>query len=353
MLAQAIAGARHPMITKGHFIGEIIDDLASIAYQVDNRCKMGWTDLNRLLEDFFKEILNLTLNVNLINLNQERFNAPGLDLADTLASIGFQITSQRTSAKINDTLKALTADQLQAYSKIRVLVIGTKQGSYTLSPDLCAKAHFSESDIWDINDICKRSLDVPLDRLQSIYEYVRGAMARVTIELETPNAEGKFPTSIGDYMEVAPAPKLSDFARYHQFHQTQHPDYEFDLKEIRADFAELIARLRRLPRITREFYAMLLEHRDEHQKHHLLSSFSLNYDRLERMCSYPDMAGELRLLESEGLAQIEPQDDGNSAYVRVGVRGKSDNFHYELVEYIEERRLGFNRSIVSLDFTAF
>jgi SMEK domain-containing protein len=341
------------MITKGHFIGEIIDDLASIAYQVDNRSKMGFTDLNRLLEDFFKDILNKALNLNLINLNQERFNAPGLDLGDTGASIGFQVTSQKTSAKINDTLKALTADQLKAYAKIRVLVIGAKQGSYTLNPDLCAKVQFTESDIWDINDICKLALDVPLDRLQGIYDYVRLSMARVTIELETPNAEGKFPTSIADYIESAPTPTISDFTQYFKFHQSQHADYEFDLKEIRADFAELVARLRRLPRITREFYAMLLEHRDVNQRHHLMSCFSLNYDRLERICRYPDMSGELRLLESEGLAQIEPHDDGESAYVRIAVRGKSDNFHHELVEYVEEKKLTFRKPIVALDFGDF
>jgi hypothetical protein len=341
------------MITKGFFLGEIIDDLASIAHQVENRCQMGFTDFNRLLEDFFKDVLNLILDLNLVNLNQEHSNAPGLDLGDISAGVGFQVTSQKTSAKVNDTLDALTAEQIKAYSKIRVLVIGAKQGTYTLNADLCKKANFAESDIWDINDVCKRALDVPLDRLQVLYEYVRTAMARVKIELETPSAEGKYPTSIADYMESVPKPKTSDFTRYKQFHQDQHPDYEFDLKEIQADFTELIARLQRLPRITREFYTMLLQNRDEHQKHHLISAYSLNYDRLERICRYKDMAGELRLLESEGLARIEPRDEDESPYVRVAVRGKSDNFHYEIVEYMEKQGVTFQKPFVSLDFSDF
>jgi len=40
------------VITRGYFIGEIIDELANIANQVDNRCKLGLTDLNKYLEDF-------------------------------------------------------------------------------------------------------------------------------------------------------------------------------------------------------------------------------------------------------------------------------------------------------------
>jgi hypothetical protein len=341
------------VITKGHFLGEIIDELAIIAHQVDNRCQMGFTDLNRLLEDFFKDILNQVLELDLVNLNQKRLNTPGLDLGDQATATGFQITSQKTSAKVNDTLKALTNEQLKTYSKIRILVIGIKQRIYTLAPDLCTKAQFSESDIWDINDLCKRALDVPLDRLQSVYDYVRTAVARVKIELETPNSEGKFPTSIDDYMESVPKPRMSDFARYNQFHKKEHPDFEFDLKEIGEDFADLVARLRRLPRITREFYAMLLKNRDRQQSHFLRSSFSLNYDRLQRICRYNDMAGELRLLATEGLADVEPADDGESPYVRIYVRGKSDNFHEEMVEYVDKNGLTFQKPIVSLDFSDF
>lgn len=59
------------MSSRGFFIGQVIDDLDAIASQVRARCKLGQNDLNRVLEDFFKELLNLTYGLNLHNLNAE------------------------------------------------------------------------------------------------------------------------------------------------------------------------------------------------------------------------------------------------------------------------------------------
>lgn len=67
------------MSSRGHFLGQIVDDLDAIASQVRQRCAVGQNDLNRVLEDFFKEILNLVRGANLRNLNKDRSNAPGLD----------------------------------------------------------------------------------------------------------------------------------------------------------------------------------------------------------------------------------------------------------------------------------
>jgi hypothetical protein len=251
------------LLSSGHLIGEIIDDLSSIAYQVETRCKLGFTDLNRLLEDFFKDFLNRLLDLNLINLNRERLNSPGLDIADSGRGWAFQVTSQNNATKVNDTLKALTDEQVRTYSKIHVLIIGRKKKAYALDEGSRTRAGFSQEAIWDITDLCKRTLDVPLVRLEELYQFVRSEVARVTIELETPDAEGKFPTSISDYMESIPTPRLSNFQRYREFHLKQHPEYDLKLEDVQSDFSELIDRLRRLPRITREFYTMLLERRDE------------------------------------------------------------------------------------------
>ncbi|WP_041232919.1 SMEK domain-containing protein [Cylindrospermum stagnale] len=119
------------MITRGYFIGEIIDELANIANQVDNRCKLGLIDLNKYLEDFFKEILNKILDISLENLNNERSNAPGLDLGDSLKGKAFQITSEKTSDKINHTLKTIVDNNIDQYKDIYVLIIGYKQKKYT------------------------------------------------------------------------------------------------------------------------------------------------------------------------------------------------------------------------------
>jgi hypothetical protein len=92
--------------SRGTFVGLIIDDLDSISHQVKRRCELGQSDLNSVLENFFRDILNLTLNAALVNLNKRRSNEPGLDLGDSTSKrkIAFQITSRSDPAKIKDTL---------------------------------------------------------------------------------------------------------------------------------------------------------------------------------------------------------------------------------------------------------
>ena len=91
------------MTARGAFIGPIIDDLDIISSRVRARSKLGLTDLNHILEDFFKDLLNLIYKANLVNLNETRRNAPGLDLGDTTSPTkrAFQVTSQATSQKVN------------------------------------------------------------------------------------------------------------------------------------------------------------------------------------------------------------------------------------------------------------
>src|SRR5688572_13321380 len=96
------------MLTRGLIIGKIVDDLASLKYQIETRNKLGQFDLTKFCEDFFKEIFNITYNLNLINLNTTRSNFPGLDLGDDKKQIAYQITSQKTSAKVTNTLEVLT-----------------------------------------------------------------------------------------------------------------------------------------------------------------------------------------------------------------------------------------------------
>jgi hypothetical protein len=194
------------MLTRGYFVGEIVDALSDVAGQVLTRSKLGLTDINKHAEDFFKTILNNLLWLSLVNLNADRSNEPGLDLGDKTSGVAFQITGTRTSEKVNATLKRLSDDQIKAYPKIRVLMIAGKQSSYTLDPALCARASFSENEIWDIDDLCKRCMDLPIDVLQLLYNQLRSELARVAIELEIPDADGKYPTTLVDFIEAIPKP---------------------------------------------------------------------------------------------------------------------------------------------------
>ena len=93
--------------------------------------------------------------MNLQNLNVTRNNFPDLDLGDKKNKIAYQITSQKTSAKINETLSKITGEAESEYEIIRVFILGEKQNSYSLNNDLSSKFKFTESNIIDIDNLLK------------------------------------------------------------------------------------------------------------------------------------------------------------------------------------------------------
>jgi len=70
------------MLTRGHLIGQIVDDLSGISAQAKQRARLHLFDIHTHVEDFAKEILNRALGLSPSNLNQEHSNNPGLDLGD-------------------------------------------------------------------------------------------------------------------------------------------------------------------------------------------------------------------------------------------------------------------------------
>lgn len=346
------------MITRGHLIGEIVDGLTSISQQVSTRCQLGLTDLNRYLEDFFKDYLNEALSLSLVNLNDERSNEPGLDLGDEMSSVAFQVTSTKTAQKVNKTLKR-TSKREKRFDEISVLIIGKKQVSYQLDESLARSLSFTEENIWDVDDLCKKTISLPLDRLQALYELVRRNLARVRIELEIPDEDGNFSTSIDSYVEKIPTPQLSDFKKYRAYQKDREEEFEHTTEEVKEHFRTFSRELSKLPRITREFYAFLLERRERDDKKTPSGighseNLWFNYNKLKRVCQFPDMDDEVVLLDEHGFVDIEePMEYNESPFVRIFVPIKVDGFIYELVEYIDAHDIRYKKPIVSLDFSGF
>ncbi len=90
------------MLTRGYLIGQIVDDLAAIAAEARQRARLHFFDLHVHVENFAKEVLNRTLGLSLTNLNTERQNMPGLDLGDGMSGWAFQVTGDKSSAKVID-----------------------------------------------------------------------------------------------------------------------------------------------------------------------------------------------------------------------------------------------------------
>jgi len=195
--------------TRGFFIGQIVDELASIAHQVEMRSQLGHTDLNRLLEDFFKDILNIIYGHNLSNLNETRSNTLGLDLGDQISRVAFQVTSRANAQKIKNTFKKITVEQVAQFDEVFILVIGKKQGSYNLET-LQTKVEFDESKIIDIGDLCRDAITLSMLKLQDLHGLIMREVVRVCVDLEVPDVHGKYPTSMEDFIEPVGVIKRSD-----------------------------------------------------------------------------------------------------------------------------------------------
>lgn len=349
------------MITRGHFIGEIVDELSSVANQIAARSKLGLLDLNVFSENFFRDVFNALYDWRLQNLNQSRSNEPGLDLADKARRVAIQVTSRSDAAKVNGTLKKITVAQAIAYDKIFVFVAGQKQGSYTLDSTLCNKYNFKEENILDVKDLCRKAMDLPIDKLQTLHRLIRTNVAKVLIELELPDPEtGNFPTSGFNKWEVKPDPKVGDAKKFAKWHYDEF-GVKLTAKEINAiqeDLVELGQRLRRLPRVTREFLVMLFERRSpadskrfrDHWRAVRLATVEREYGG-----GYEELLGELALLNDEGFAEINGEDPDDCGKPEIGMHipADTDELASSFLAYVEAKKLDLRKVLGKIDLSEF
>ena len=346
------------MITRGHYIGEIIDELSNIGQQVSVRNRLGLTDLTVYAENFFRDTLNILLSCSLKNLNNDRSNEPGLDLGDETTGLGIQVTSRSDSAKVNSTLRKITAVQATKFTDIVVLVIGKKQSSYTLDAALCAKHKFNLKKIWDLDYLSRRTVGLEIERLQKLHRLVRSEVARLKVELEIPNDEGKYPTSGYDKWETIVKPKIGDGKEFVEYWRTEH-DAELsdkDIADLRKAIKRLGARLARLPRITREFLVVLYERRDHKHSRRFKDPWAhLLYSKVRREYRDDDLRGELGILEHEGFVSVDGEDlhDSGPAEVGMKITDDSDDLAAGFLDFIKAKNLNLTQVIGEADLSAF
>ena len=194
------------MITRGIIIGKIVDDFSSLKYQIETRNRLGQFDLTKFCEDFIREVLNICFDLNLKNLYQTRSNFPGLDLGDKKNKKAYQITSQKTSAKINETLVKIIDNDEKNYDHFYVFIVGEKQTSYTIDADNAKKINFThEGNIFDIDDILQSIVVLDIQKLESLYTLFVREFRQVKIELEPLDENGNFESSYFNYLEKKPS----------------------------------------------------------------------------------------------------------------------------------------------------
>lgn len=102
--------------------------LSFLAFQINLDNCLNLTDKNIYCENFFANILNVIFKCNLTNNNILSSTADTIDLIDEDQKICFQVTSNRSSKKIQETLKDFEDKKyFDKFDKLYFVVIGSKK----------------------------------------------------------------------------------------------------------------------------------------------------------------------------------------------------------------------------------
>lgn len=144
------------MIKKKDIYDKIVHALSIFIDEIEIKAKNNLLDDNVFSEDFIKDLLNVCMGWNLVNLNADVNGFPGIDLGDKERHIGVQITSTKTSKKIIDSLDTIVDNKVDSdFNEIYFLILGRKQNSYAVDFTKYSTLDCSENNIWDVLDIGK------------------------------------------------------------------------------------------------------------------------------------------------------------------------------------------------------
>jgi tetratricopeptide (TPR) repeat protein len=141
------------MLERKRLISELEAYFGVLDYIVAKSGRRGRYDAHVHSEDFVASILNALYGWKLKNVNSEVSNIAGIDLLDSECRIGVQVSSDKTSCKINSTIKKLLKSSLRSsIDKLIIFLLQSKQKSYTINAD-CPGISFSEENIWDYDTV--------------------------------------------------------------------------------------------------------------------------------------------------------------------------------------------------------
>ena len=67
----------------------------------------SFNDINKVAENFIRNLLEIVYDWDLVDLNRDRVNFPGLDLGNNSLGVGVQVTSSCDSRKVLNTYKKI------------------------------------------------------------------------------------------------------------------------------------------------------------------------------------------------------------------------------------------------------
>lgn len=149
---------------------------------VDSKIQIGsknnLMDENVLAESTFREILNITYDLDYSNVNIVKSNTPGIDLLDVKNNVYCQVTSDKSKSKIDETIKKLPEAYSDFHLKFFMLVTDAQSARrYTYPFDL-TKFNPTE-DIMDFSTLFGIIMDLDTKKLLEIYKICQEEMSSI------------------------------------------------------------------------------------------------------------------------------------------------------------------------------
>jgi len=139
------------MLIKEGMVGDIRKAFANLSTHIQLGGKLNLTDTHVQSDSFIQDLLNAIYGWQLESTNQATPNHPCIDLIDKKRSLGVQVSSDNSSAKINDTLTCLTNHgTVVTITALKVFILGTKQAKYKIKMPYAGVAFDWKNDILDL-----------------------------------------------------------------------------------------------------------------------------------------------------------------------------------------------------------
>jgi hypothetical protein len=175
------------MIKKKEIYDKIVHELSVYANEIAAKAENNLLDDNLFSEDFIKDLLNICMGWNLVNLNADKNRFPGIDLGDKERCIGVQVTSTKTSKKISDSLDKIVRNNVDRnYNEIYFFILGKKQDSYSVDFTKYDTLDCSENNIWDVSDIIAWCAHYDSIHMEQVWNIIKQEIAMGDVKSSIP-----------------------------------------------------------------------------------------------------------------------------------------------------------------------
>lgn len=166
----------------------ITSRLAYLSSEVRLSGSMNLHDSNVLLEDVFKEILNITYGLELQNANLIKQNIKAIDLIDCSSKTIIQVSSDNSKAKVQTSLDKIELPKYEGYTfKFVCISKGVshlKKHHFNVPEGISFNA---ETDCYDDKRILRDVLAKDIDTIRNLASYLEESILPATADERRPS----------------------------------------------------------------------------------------------------------------------------------------------------------------------